>query len=299
MGVSVDARSAQLPLPGGKDGATVSVEPLLCGEIKAPPGFHDHTPGRLARERGLLARRSKWFWVPIQAFLILHPGAGAMLVDTGFHPSVAVDPKRNLGQLNGRVQTIRMEHDQAIEFQLEARGLKPADVRVVVLTHLHYDHASGVVEFPDATFIVDAVEWRHATSEGLTHGYYSRHFDHAFDWRSIDFDAREVNSFASFGRAVDLFGDGSVRLLSTPGHTYGHMSVLARLRDDHELLITADAMYARRSLTHDDTPLFYEDLHLYRRSLQEIRRYVEQTPSAIVIPGHDPETWPTLKPRYD
>jgi glyoxylase-like metal-dependent hydrolase (beta-lactamase superfamily II) len=297
MAVSIDARRAELPLPGGRDGATVSVEPMLCGEVMVPPAFFDREAGPLGRERSLLAPRSRWFWVPIQAFLVRHPGAGVALVDTGLHPSVAIDPKRNLGQINGRALRIRMDHDQALEFQLAARSLTPADVRVVVLTHLHFDHASGVSEFPAATFLVDAVEWRHATHEGLLHGYHQRHFDHAFDWRAIDFEARAVDSFASFGRSVDVFGDGSLRLVSTPGHTFGHMSVLARLHG-RELLITADAMYSRRSLTEDLHPLFYEDLHVYRRSLAEIRRYVEQTRNAVVIPGHDPESWPAMAQRF-
>jgi glyoxylase-like metal-dependent hydrolase (beta-lactamase superfamily II) len=75
------------------------------------------------------------------------------------------------------------------------------------------------------------------------------------------------------------------------------MSVLARLHG-RELLITADAMYSRRSLTEDLHPLFYEDLHVYRRSLAEIRRYVEQTRNAVVIPGHDPESWPAMAQRF-
>ena len=297
MAVSVDARRAQLPLPGGRDGATVSVEPLLCGEMLAPPGFYDLPTRAFARERALIAPRSRWFWVPIQAFLVTHPGAGAVLVDTGLHPSAAVDPKRNFGQINGRLLRIRMEHDQALEFQLAVRSLTPSDIRVVVMTHLHYDHASGISEFPDATFVVDADEWQHATHEGLLHGYHQRQFDHAFDWRAIHFEARTVDSFASFGRSVDLFGDGSLRLLSTPGHTFGHMSVLARLRD-RELLITADAMYSQASLTEDLRPWVAEDRHLYRRSLAEVRRYVELTPSAVVIPGHDPESWPAVAQQF-
>src|SRR5438270_4659652 len=110
MAVSVDSRRAHLPLEGGRDGATVAVEPLLCGEMMAPPGFFDRTRGRFGRERTLLTPRSRWLWVPIQAFLIEHPGVGVVLVDTGLHPSVAVDAKRNFGQLWGRVLKIRMEH---------------------------------------------------------------------------------------------------------------------------------------------------------------------------------------------
>lgn len=293
MAVSVDAKRAQLPLPGGREGATVSVEPLLCGEALSPPGFFDLPRERMALVRTVLAPRSRWFYVPIQAFLIRHPNVGAVLVDTGLHPSVAVDPKRNFGQINGRLVKLRMEHDQALEVQLAKRSLSTDDVRVVVMTHLHYDHASGISEFPRATFVVDIDEWDHARREGLLHGYQHSQFDHAFDWRAIHFEARRVDSFASFGRSVDLFGDGSIRLLSTPGHTHGHMSVLARMRGG-ELLIASDAMYSRESLSEDLRPWVVEDAHLYRRSLDEIRRYVEQTPTAIVIPGHDPAEWPAI-----
>ena len=103
-----------------------------------------------------------------------------------------------------------------------------------------------------------------------------------------------MDSFASFGRTIDLFGDGSVRLLSTPGHTRGHMSVLLRLRSGRELLLTGDAAYARATIEQELVPLFCDDVHRYLRSLREIRRYLEQTPSALVVCGHDPESWPQV-----
>lgn len=298
MAISVDARPAVLPLAGGRVGATVSVEPLLCGEVAAPPGFFDRRRGRLGRLRTMIVPRSRWIWLPVPAFLVHHPAAGAILIDTGFHPSVPVDPTRNLGPVAGRLQRVRVAPDQALETQLAARSLRPTEIRTVVMTHLHFDHASGISELAGATFIVDANEWRHACRDGLLHGYHRHHFDHALDWRSVSFDASEVDSFSSFGRTLDLFGDGSVRLLSTPGHTFGHMSVLLRLRE-RELLLTADAMYSVRSLTADLLPLFVEDEHLYRRSLGEIRRYVRQTPGSVVVSGHDPDSWPKLASRYE
>jgi glyoxylase-like metal-dependent hydrolase (beta-lactamase superfamily II) len=294
---AVVPRHAYLPLPGGSAGATVTVEPLLCGEVQAPPAFFDRPHGRLWLLRALAVPLSRWSWVPIPAFLVRHPQAGPILIDTGFHPSVAADPKRNLGQLAGRFQRTRMDHDQAVTVQLGRRGLGPADIRMVVMTHLHFDHASAVSEFPDATFVVDRAEWDAASDGGVRQGYNTRHFDHAFDWRVIDFASREVDSFASFGRAVDLLGDGSVRLLSTPGHTHGHMSVLLQLRE-RELLLCGDAIYSLDSLGADLEPLFCEDRHLYVRSRGEIRRYAEQTPEAVIVPGHDPQTWPRLEPSY-
>ncbi len=97
---------------------------------------------------------------------------------------------------------------------------------------------------------------------------------------------------------MDLLGDGSVRLVATPGHTLGHQSVVLRLRGG-ELLLTGDAVYERRGLEADVTPLLMHDEHLFWRSLRDIRRYIAQTPEAVVITGHDRRAWPTLQPAYE
>jgi glyoxylase-like metal-dependent hydrolase (beta-lactamase superfamily II) len=77
------------------------------------------------------------------------------------------------------------------------------------------------------------------------------------------------------------------------------MSVLLRLRSGRELLVAADAAYSRRTIDEELLPTFCEDPHRYMRSLREIRRYLELTPSALVICGHDPDSWPQVRERYD
>ena len=300
MGVSAEARPAELPLPGGQPGATVRLHPLLTAEGLAPPGLLERPAGRFATLRALNPRRrDTWVWLPIPAFLIEHPGAGAFLVDTGLHPSVCIDPRESLGRLLGRRDGFRMRPEQGAPEQLRARGLDAAGLGLVVMTHMHYDHTSGVSEFPGATFLLDRREWESATApRGFTRGYLTAHFDYGFDWRTIDYDAPAVDSFASFGRSVDLFGDGSVRLVSTPGHSAGHQSLVLRLRGG-EALLTGDALYERRALDRDVRPLLMEDEHRYWRSVREIRRYVEQTPGTVVITGHDPAEWPRLQPVYE
>src|SRR4051794_39261520 len=253
--------------------------------------------GRLAALHAL-GFRSEKAEIPIPAYIVEHPGAGLMLVDAGFHASLAVDPKANLGPVLGRIFSPRMGPDDALPDQLRARGFQPGDVKIVVMTHLHVDHASGVAQFPDATFVVSAREWHVATEEkGVRGGYVRRQFDHAFDWRTVDFDADEVNSFASFGRTLDLFGDGSVRLAYTPGHTLGHMSLILRTRAG-EFLIAADAAYTMRTLRESVMPYGAHDEHEFRRSLKEVQRYLEQTPSATVSVGHDLEAFRALAPVY-
>ena len=80
------------------------------------------------------APKDQWFDVPIVAFFLEHPTVGPMLVDTGFHPSVAVDPKQNLGPMFGRFYKVDMKPEEAIAAQLRARGVEPDQVKVVIMT---------------------------------------------------------------------------------------------------------------------------------------------------------------------
>jgi N-acyl homoserine lactone hydrolase len=298
MSAAARPRPAELPLPGGQAEATVRVHPLLTGEALAPPVFFDRSGSPVpALLRAAFTRRSRQRWIPLPAFLVEHPSAGAVLVDTGLHPTIAEDPEENLGALMTRLFHVRMDPEQAVVNRLAQRGIAPGDVAVVVMTHLHWDHSSSVREFPTSTFVLDEREWRAASHGGVRQGYRREHIDHAFEWRTVDFTGDAVESFATFGFTIDLFGDGSVRLCSTPGHSAGHMSVLLRL-EGRELLLTGDAAYTRDTITRDLIPLFVQDHHSYLRSLGEIHHYLGMTPEALVIAGHDPDSWPGLEEVY-
>jgi glyoxylase-like metal-dependent hydrolase (beta-lactamase superfamily II) len=298
-----EPQPASLPLPGGRDGATVRLHPMTTGTVTGPAAWFHREEGRLAglHALGIRVPADGMVAEPAPAFLIEHPSAGRILVDTGFHPSVAVDPKQNLGRLNARAFKPTLTAADAVPAQLRARGIDQSDVGTVLMTHLHSDHASGMSEFPGATFLFSLEEWEAATTtpRPAFHGYVRRQFDHAFEYRTVDFEhGAYVDSFATFGRAVDVFGDGSVRLVYTPGHTFGHMSVVVRL-SGREALIAGDAIYSRRTLETGHKPYRMEDEHLFERSLREIQLYAEQTPDALIVPGHDMETWRQLDAVYE
>jgi len=300
MATAAETRPAELPLPGGRDGARVKLHPLLTGRMIGPEAWFLREEGRLAWRRafGLGVKKEDWLDVPVPTFLVEHPGAGPVLIDTGFHPSVAAKPTANLGRLSQvTFKGIQMTADEAASAQLRARGIQPSDVNVVLMTHLHVDHASAISEYPDSTFLVSAAEWAAATEHGQFHGYVKRQFDHGFDYRLLDFEGSDTESFSGFARSFDVFGDGSVRAVYTPGHTLGHMSIVLRTARG-EILIAADAIYMRRTL--DDTHLPYRtaDEHLFRRSLREIRQYATETPEALIVPGHDWEAWQELDADY-
>lgn len=302
MKIHAEPKPLHEPLAGATSGATVVVEPLVAGRVSFPlmmmesPGGHLLT-ARLGRS---LLSGSGRVDVPCPAFLIHHPGAGPILVDTGLHPSIASDPKENFGRLAARVAPPSLEKGEDIPAQLRKRGIEPSRIGVVVMTHLHYDHASAISEFPDSTIVVSEAEWVAATTarQPALQGYRPQHYDFVFDYRTIDFGRGNISSYASFGRTFDLFGDGSVRLAYTPGHSAGHMSVVARLKQ-RDFVIGGDAVYMERQLEDAPPPPRPVDFHNWRRSLQELKLFRRQFPDGIITPGHDPGFYERLDEKYE
>jgi glyoxylase-like metal-dependent hydrolase (beta-lactamase superfamily II) len=288
------------PLPGGQPGATVVLHPMVCAYMDSSPEFMSMTKGKARVVRQILLDRKNVVKLPIVAFLVEHPGVGPMIIDTGFHPSVATDPKQNLGRLLAQLYTIHMTPEQTLSAQLrEQKGIEPSDVRVAIMTHLHMDHASAISEFTSATYVLGAGEWRAFHSNRPTlNGYVRRHVDHAVEYKEVPYDSPVIDSYSTFGRSYDLFGDGSVRLVHTPGHTHGHQSVILRLRD-REALVTGDAVYFTRTIDDERRGWTMADEHKWHRSIGEIRLYRRENPEALIIPGHDPEEWAKLLPRYE
>lgn len=303
MGITVEPTPLHEPLAGGTRGATVTVEPLIGGHVDFAREMMVSPGGRLITARLLKALLigSQPNVVPVPAFLVRHPSAGAILVDTGLHPSIATDPRENFGSLAARSGKPTLEAGEDIPSQLRKRGLGPGEVPIVVMTHMHLDHTSAISEFPDSTFVVSETEWKAAAhgSSPLLNGYRRAHFDYAFDYRTVDFGRGEIDSYATFGRSFDLFGDGSIHLAFTPGHSAGHMSIVCRL-EKRDFVIGGDAMYLRGQLDGSlAMPPRPQDAHNFRRSLQELRLFQSQFPDAVITPGHDPDFYAGLEPRYE
>lgn len=302
MSVHVEPHPLHEPLAGGSRGAAVAVEPLVAGHVTFPQEMMVSPGGRLLTAKLLWTLlRGKPNVVPVPAFLIRHPSAGAILVDTGLHPSIATDPQQNFGSLGARFGKPALEPGEDVPAQLRKRGLDPGEIPIVVMTHLHLDHASAISELPNSTFVVSETEWRFAASgpKPLLNGYRRAHYDYAFDYRTIDFDRANINSYAGFGRTFDLFGDGSIRLAYTPGHSPGHMSVILHLAE-RDFVIGGDVVYMLAQLEGSEpaAPRPY-DAHNLRRSIQELRLFHRQFPDAVITPGHDPDFYARIEPRYE
>jgi N-acyl homoserine lactone hydrolase len=295
---------AELPLPGGQPDATVTLQPLLCAVMRGPEAWFERATGRGAalKALGVGVPPAEMVDVPIVAFLIEHPGAGHVLVDTGFRREVAEarspERSRNLGVL-GRLMTrqTRMDPEHTIASQLRAKGVDPARIELVVMTHLHFDHASALSDFPAANVVVSTPEWEaaHAPRRAM-HGYVLAQLDPHPRYHTWEPHAAPAQS--PFAHALDLFGDGSLVLAFTPGHTLGHVSLIARLRGRYAL-IAGDAAYTLNTLRSGARPWRCEDARAFERSVSSLAAWDAEHPDAVVIPGHDMPAWESLHERYD
>ena len=232
---------------------------------------------------------------PCLAFAVRHPGAGTILVDTGLHPAALRSVREDFGALMGLVFGGLRPAGGPFDQQLRELAIAPDEVGLVVMTHLHVDHTSGMRLLPRAEFVCSQREWSAATGGGAARkGYVNHHLPNPNRMRLIDFD-RDGRPHGAFGRCVDLLGDGSIRLVSTPGHTRGHLSVLLRLAGERRVLLVGDAAYRLRSIHEQILPLLTDDDRLSRRSLSEIKAFADSDPAAILVPTHDPDAWRGLR----
>jgi N-acyl homoserine lactone hydrolase len=302
MRVHAEAMPLDGPLPGGSEGASVVVEPMQAGAVQLPRPFFERDPGRFASLKmlGVGVPRSEYLLVPIVSYLVRHPSAGLILVDTGLHPSVATDPKENMGRILARFTAMHLVQGEDVPTRLRAKGIDPRSIETVVLTHLHYDHASAISEFPNATFVLSIDEWEAATTDPrpLLRGYRPSHYDFLFDYRTVDFDGPRIDSYGPFARTFDLFGDGSVRLAYTPGNSYGHQSVVLRL-PRRDFVVAGDAVYTYRQLEGGPDQPHSADPHNWSRSRQELQLFHREYPYAVIVPGHDPDFFHNLDGRYE
>src|SRR5262245_26280331 len=190
---------------------------LYCGDItlndmgRFSPGYSG--PGALSVTCYLIKHRQGW-----------------LLFDSGLGDAIAGKPEGQ--RSNAGVWHVK----KTLASQLDEIGVKPSDIRYLVLSHSHGDHVGNVDLFPDATLVVQKAE---------------------YDWP----DPLGVPRFKPGMKVLkaegdhDVFGDGSVMLISTPGHTPGHQNLLVKMPKTGTLMFTGDSVHTKANWDNKRTPL--------------------------------------------
>ncbi|MBC8162211.1 MAG: N-acyl homoserine lactonase family protein [Roseiflexaceae bacterium] len=237
---------------------------------------------------------SRWTdFLPIYTWVIEHP-EGLIVVDTG-ETARATQPDyfpwwNPYFRLGVREQ---VQPTDEIGPQLRARGLSPDDVRWVVLTHLHTDHAGGLAHFPHAEILVSRREYAAAAGvAGQFRGALPQHWPSWFAPRLVQFHAQP---FGPFRQSYRLTNAGDVTLVPTPGHTGGHMSVCVQ-DGDVTIFFAGDTSYSEQLLLAGAVDGVSFDQAVAQQTLHNIQQLVRTTPT-VYLPSHDPGSAARLAAR--
>jgi N-acyl homoserine lactone hydrolase len=224
--------------------------------------------------------------LPIYAFAIEHPD-GVIVVDTGETARVAESGyfPRWSPFFRFAVRE-RVEPEQEIGPQLERLGIRPRDVRWVVMTHLHTDHAGGLHHFPHNEIIVTRTEMENAAGlRGRLRGYVNKPWPAWFSPTLIDLPPIASGPFPA---SMTLTETGDVTLVPVPGHTPGQLGVLVR-DGDHSVFLAGDSSYTQDAMLRGAVDGVGSDEDAERLTHERIRAYAAANPT-VYLPAHDPET---------
>lgn len=216
--------------------------------------------------------------IPICCYVVRTTDA-VILFDTGLSPRAIPGLLRN-------DPMARFRDEDLLVHRLDSLGMQRDDVDLVVLSHLHYDHAGGAQLFSESELVVqrDEFTYAHNPAPFLAPFYYRKNFDlPAARWRLLDGDTELAPG---------------VSVLRTVGHTPGHQSLLVELPETGPVILTGDACYWQVHLDAERIPGVVWDPTLAFHSIKRIKTMARLL-GARVFPGHDPEFWRTVKQAPD
>ena len=220
--------------------------------------------------------------VPIPVYVVEHP-EGLVVFDTGVAPEAWDDPRAVYGPLVD-VFELTCPPENLLEKQFEKTGHKLDDVTHVIVSHSHFDHTGGMSLFPQAKFYMSEEDLRYAFwPDAFCAGFY----------RPADLDKTRDFDWHPLSSDLDLFGDGSLQILRTPGHTHGELSLLTRL-PSRSVLLTADAVHVRANIDQRVPCPVDLDTTTALRSVERIRQVAARENADIWV-MHDPGDWERFK----
>ncbi len=265
---------------------TVAVRLLVAG--------HSSQRERLARRGG------SWRTVPFPATVaVMTHASGTVLYDTGYArrylDATSPLPERLYRWL---IPGVIPAGESAVE-QLASRGIGADDLATVVLSHLHADHSSGVLDFPAARIVAGEAP---ATAPGRrAHGRLWSATAHGvlpatlpFDYldRLVDPTTLPVvpTGLDGLAEGYDVVGDGSIVAVPLPGHSPGHLGLWLPETQGPPVLLVGDAVWLAASLTGDLPPrqvmATMHDPAAYRRTITSLQRLTDERPDILLVPSH-------------
>src|SRR5499425_317324 len=208
--------------------------------------------------------------IPITCYLVRTSDA-VILFDTGVAPRAVPGLLRN-------DPLARFADDDLLVHRLDGLDLQPTDVDLVVISHLHYDHAGGAALFPKSQLVVqkDEFAYAHYPAAFFAPFYYRKNFDLPnYTWRLLEGDTALVPG---------------VTVLRSDGHTPGHQSLLVELPESGPVILAGDSCYWQESIDKEIPPGVVWDPTRAMHSIKRLKT-IARLMGGRVFPSHDPAFW--------
>lgn len=215
------------------------------------------------------------FKSPITACLI-KTDDGLVLVDTAANPEGMRNPEAAMGE-RAKFNKLVLTEEDDLRRRLGEVGVEAKDVRYVVMSHLHWDHAGCCSFFPQATFVIQKAEWRY--------GLYPDKFGGAVYVRHLYEGIKNLDLREGDGEVVP-----GVSVLLTPGHSPGHQAVVVSLPETGNVILARDAIYCQENIERDlPTGISW----FPQATLESMRRLVHlsRLQGGLLLTGHQPDCW--------
>lgn len=248
--------------------------------------------------------RFKSIRFPSTVGIIRHPTEGIILFDTGYAERFHQETKRMPAKLYGMITPTQISPMKTAVIQLMRMGIRPGDVKHIVISHFHADHIAGLKDFPKARFLYnqsafDAVKdltgfkaVRNAFLPGLLpKDFMARSDTLVFPTPSFaKASAGRKAGIHPFSYGHDLFGDGSIILHNLPGHTVGQIGLMAQTKH-RPVFFVADACWLEKTyqdgvMPNPITNLLTADPVQYKQTIQDIHQLSIDRPDIVILPCH-------------
>jgi N-acyl homoserine lactone hydrolase len=243
--------------------------------------------GKMLSKQAFVYRGGSWsgeYETGMAATLIRHPKA-MVLFDTGFGTNVDEHVKSMPAIM--RALTNYDKETSAVA-QLQARGISPEQIQIVILSHSHWDHVSGLTDFPQAEVWISKEEGQFI--DRLPDQELIRQMRGKLNLHSVEFTD---GAYENFDRSLDIFKDGSLVLVPLPGHTPGSLGMFVNLPSGKRYLFTGDLTWGIEGVQIPaERPwimrrLADDDEEGVKRSIVKVHELMKRYPDLIVVPAHD------------